>query len=414
MSGIKSPAALPAAQRSVALRSRRPQICMITGAYPPEVSGGGLQAGALVAALEGWASCRVITTTTRRDLPRTSVVGGVPVDRISLDPRRPLDKLRAGLALVKRLTQLRRQIDVLHLHGFSQKNVVVVLLNMWLRKRVVQKLTLLGEDDPASTAGSWRGWVQRWSYRASDRLVAVSPALEASSGIDRRLQRNTRLIPNGVDTGRFRPLAGSAAREQLRRELGLWPSAQIVVSVSLLATRKDPLTLWRAWRAAHAGGFSRLALVCIGSMTVPRYEIDQGLVERMRREVAEAGCQERVRFIEYTADVPRYLQAADLFMFTSRAEGLPNALLEAMATGLPCIATRLPGITDWVIEHERNGLLVEPGDATGFTQAMCRVLTQPSWAQAMGDRAQETMQKRFALPRVAEAYGRLYQELLGT
>jgi glycosyltransferase involved in cell wall biosynthesis len=103
------------------------------------------------------------------------------------------------------------------------------------------------------------------------------------------------------------------------------------------------------------------------------------------------------------------LRAADVFALPSRREGLPVALLEAMACGLPCVASRLPGATDTVITHEQDGLLVPPGDAVALATALCRVLADPGLAAQLGRAARKTVTSRFANADVAEQWLNAYR-----
>jgi glycosyltransferase involved in cell wall biosynthesis len=118
------------------------------------------------------------------------------------------------------------------------------------------------------------------------------------------------------------------------------------------------------------------------------------LSEELEARFSEAGFGDTVRFAGLVSDPERYVRAADILAFPSRKEGLPNALIEAQASGLPAVASRLPGCTTDVVEDGETGLLVEPGEAQKL-------------AAAARGRALE----RFNLDAVADAYRGLYGEL---
>lgn len=386
-------------------------VCLVTGAYYPEVSGGGLQARTLARALQGSVRCTVLTTTTDRTLPRDDRDEDIPVHRVYVRPDRPFSKVAAAARMATQLVRMRRHVDVIHLHGFSQKNWVVMGLAKLLRKPVVQKLTSLGIDDPASLPSTVGGRLQRWCYGQTDRLVAVSPALMHAVLDSPALRGRATLIANGVDVERFHPVDDPSHRAELRQALGLPAEAHITLFVGFCSRDKDPLTLWRAWRSVQWPEGVEPSLLFVGSTQASYHEIDQSLVAQLRREIAEAGREQHVRFIERAEEITRYYQAADAFVMPSRREGLPNALLEAMATALPCIAARLPGITDWVIEDGRTGLLFEPGDVEALTNALQRLVDDPAQAIRLGARADQTIVERFAIARIAAQYRALYQGL---
>jgi glycosyltransferase involved in cell wall biosynthesis len=111
------------------------------------------------------------------------------------------------------------------------------------------------------------------------------------------------------------------------------------------------------------------------------------------------------------SDVTDYLLAADLFVLPSSTEGMSNALLEAMAVGLPIVATRVPGNCE-LIRDEDSGLLVEPKDPQALAQAIIRLLSSPEQAARLGQAARETAASRFAIQRIGQDYLALYAELL--
>ena len=176
---------------------------MVTGAYYPEVSGAGLQCRELVRALRDRVTFTVLTTSTDSSLPAAGEVDGVPIYRVVVDVSRVGSKLAAALRLTSTFIRLRGQFDIVHLHGFSQKSLLLVLLAKLFRKKLVLKLTSVGHDDPLSMRRRRR--MAFWCYSRADLYLGVSPRLQQlyqSSGLPRE---RFWLIPNGVDLERFRP-----------------------------------------------------------------------------------------------------------------------------------------------------------------------------------------------------------------
>jgi glycosyltransferase involved in cell wall biosynthesis len=388
-------------------------VCLVTGAYYPEVSGGGLQARTLALALRSRVRCTVVTTTTDPSLPARDTIEGIPVRRVFLDPASPASKLAAGIRMARHLLALRGEIDLIHLNGFSQKNLLMVTMAKLMRKGLVQKLTSLGADDPGSLGPTWGGRLARWCYARVDRVVGVSPAFLDGERLPEALRRKTVLIPNGVDLDRFRPLADGQERLELRRALDLPPDEPVVVFVGFCSQDKDPWTLWEAWRAVRRRRGGRLRLLFIGATASSYQEVDPQLAARLRRAIEEEGCGGQVRFIERTSEIERYLRASDLFVQTSRREGLPNALLEAMASGLPCAATRLPGLAGWLIEDGANGILFDPGDVEALGEALDRLCHDAPEAQRLGLAARRTIEQRFSIAQAAASYAELYRQVCG-
>lgn len=385
-------------------------VLMVTGAYYPEVSGGGLQCREVVRALQGRAKCTILTTSADFSLPVVGEVDGVPVYRVVVDVGRLGSKLRAAISLASTFIRLRGQFGIVHLHGFSQKSLLLILLARLFRKKLVFKLTSAGHDDPPSIRT--RGRLAFWWYSRADLFVGVSPRLQqlyCSSGLPRE---KFWLIPNGVDLGRFRP-GDQRERQVLRRELGLPEELPLILFVGFFSHEKRPDVLFEAWTRMVSGDLPSTGLVFVGATRSRYYEVDPALAQNIQAEAQRLGVEKQVVFVEVTLEIEKYYRAANVFVLPSSREGLPNALLEGMATGLPCIASRIHGVTDVVIEHGVNGLLVPPGDVGALESALRSLLQDPTFAQELGRRARETVEASYSIARTAGSYLDAYQHLTG-
>jgi glycosyltransferase involved in cell wall biosynthesis len=128
--------------------------------------------------------------------------------------------------------------------------------------------------------------------------------------------------------------------------------------------------------------------------------------------IAELGLRERVILLGHRLDVPALLTRSTAACLCSSAEGLSNALMEAMAARLPVIATRVGGNPELVHEGE-NGRLVPYGDPRALADALTRLLRAPETARAMGQKGRERVERELTLERMADGYGALYRRLLG-
>jgi len=306
------------------------------------------------------------------------------------------------------MLQAGRTYDIIHVHGFSQKNVPVSILARLLGKPIVLTLHTAGQDEPDVVRR--RGALAYWAFRSADLVMCVSPDLTARWRAAQLPAERVRLAPNGVDTTRFRP-ADADERLALRRALG-WPETQpIVLFVGFFSRDKRPDLLFRAWRRLGAGGVQpRLAF--LGAKNTGYYEIDESIARQIQREAADLGRAHDLMTIEPTHDVAQYLRAADVFVLPSVREAHPLALLEAMACGLPCVATRLPGATDALIEDGWNGRLFPADDEAALTEALRQVFADQGAARSMGARARETVIARYDIRRTADDWLSAYQQVL--
>ena len=209
-------------------------------------------------------------------------------------------------------------------------------------------------------------------------------------------------IYNGVDTQRFRP-----ASQRLPIEASPFndPALWLVGTVGRLQAIKDQVLLARAFvraleRAPQAR--ERLRLVIAGEGAL------RGAVEQVLRE---AGVESLAWLAGERNDVPDVLRGLDAFVLPSRAEGISNTILEAMATGLPIVATAVGGNVE-LLEHGVTGSLVPSGDVDALATALLEDLAQPQQARQRGEAARSTVQRRFSLDSMVAAYGDLYERLL--
>jgi glycosyltransferase involved in cell wall biosynthesis len=383
-------------------------VLLVTGAYYPEISAAGVQCRAVAAALGGRVRFSVLTTVVDSSLPATDMVDDVIVHRVRIDVRSRLSKAGAAVRLVVSGLRAVQSCDVVHLHGFSRKNVPMTVLARLLGKRLVLTLHTAGQDEPQVVRR--RGRLAYWAFRSADLVLSVSPYLSARYREADLPGERVRLTPNGVDMNRFRP-ADRDERVALRRALG-WPETEaMVLFVGFFSRDKRPDLLFRAWRRLATNGI-RARLVYVGAKSAGYYEIDSSLARQIRADAAELGHDNPVMFVEPTNEIEHLFRAADLFVLPSAREAHPLALLEAMACGLPSIATRLPGATDILIEDGVNGRLVPVDDEQALANALIRLLTDRPTAWLMGARARETVTARYDVRRTAEQWADAYNTVL--
>lgn len=383
-------------------------VLMVTGAYYPELSGGGLPAREIVRHLSDEGFFAVLTTTADRTLPAHDEREGIPVFRVFVDPARVLSKIIASWRMLQVLLRMRRRCGILHLHGFSQKSIYLIGLGRLLGYRVVMTLVSVGHDDPMSM--SRQGRLAYWSYSKADVFCGVSPRfteLYAAAGLP---HERFRMIPYGVDLQRFRP-ATPAERCALRRELRLPQDATVILFVAFFSREKCPDILFDAWARLAASGEPSSVLVFVGARRSSYYEVDERLAETMERAAAAFGLSSRVHFVDPTPHIEKYHRAADIFVLPSVREGLPGVLLEAMASGAACIATRLTGVTDALIDDETSGLLVPPRDVGALERGLTRLVSSPDTARAMGARARRRIERDYAVTTMAHRYLAVYEHL---
>ena len=275
--------------------------------------------------------------------------------------------------------------DVLVAHGFPEH-----LLGRWAGlwsgvPRLVQV-----EHSTRERYTRWRLAQARWLAGRSAKLVGVS------EGVRRRLVELgmppdlTLAIPNGIALERFAELLPFAAREA-----GLVMSARF-------ARQKDHLTLIRALNLLRQRGLMPvLRLAGVGKA---------GCRRKAEALVAELDLGTQVQFLGHHALMPQLLMGQQIFVLSTRWEGMPLALLEGMAAGCACVASRVPGVEGLLVQ-EQTGLLVPPGDAQALADALERLLRDPDFAALLGSKAREKALAEHGAALMTQRYEALFMAL---
>lgn len=245
-----------------------------------------------------------------------------------------------------------------------------VALGRTLALPVLVKLACAGpHGDFASLAREPEGRRLRGLLGQADRVLCLSNELEREAiaeGLDR--DRFVR-VRNGVDLARFSP---EGKKAELPPELGLVPGAPLVLAVGRLDLQKRLDVLLRAFaRVQERFPAARLALAGEGPLAAELRDLARSL-----------GLESRVAFLGTRTDVPDLLRAASVFVLASESEGLSNALLEALASGVPVVASAIAANRE-VVADGREGLLVPVADADGLARAIERVLGDPALAASL-------------------------------
>lgn len=232
-----------------------------------------------------------------------------------------------------------------------------------------------------------------------DQFVTVSRDLARWLVEDIGLPRSKVLtICNGVDTHRFCP----GGRQVARAALGIGPEAIVIGTVARLDPVKDQAGLLRAF--SRVADDPRALLLLAG---------DGPCRPELETTVSELGLDGRVRLLGERDDVPSVLAAMDVFVLCSIGEGISNTILEAMATGLPVVATRVGGNPELVVDGE-TGFLVEPRSPAALAAPLRRYLEDPGLLAHHGRSARDLAEAEFSLERMVGAYEQLYERLLDT
>jgi len=208
------------------------------------------------------------------------------------------------------------------------------------------------------------------------------------------------LLDNGIDLEAYR-----RRRDRVTARGDWLPVAAgetLIGAMGRLSSEKGFDILIRAVARRIAAG-DRLRLVIAG-------EGDER--EKLIRLIGDLGMQDYIRLTGFCEDVIRFFEAIDLFVLSSRREGLPNVLLEAMAIGVPILSTRVAGVPG-LISQDENGWLVDCGDENRLAELLGRLVSDPQTCHRLGTAGRATVERRFSFEERARKQCDLYKQLLG-
>jgi glycosyltransferase involved in cell wall biosynthesis len=333
-----------------------------------------------------------IVTRAVTGSPRTEPIPGSLVRRTPLAGESPLASVVYVAAALGHLLRRRSRIDLVHAHGALSPATIALGGRLLGLPCLVTVLGAGPHGDLARLARKPLGRIRsrllfRWAWFAALSAELREELLAGGVPGERIL-----VLPNGVDLQQHRP-ASPEERERLRGRLGLPAQGFVGTFVGRLHPVKDVDTLLES-----AARVPELTLLVVGDGP-----------ERARLEALSArlGVAARVRFLGQSSEVAAFLRASDAFLLSTHGEGMSNALLEGMACGLPCLASRSVGGAAELLEPGR-GMLLPDGDAQAWAAAIRRLVDEPALRQSIGTAAAAFVAAELSLEAAADRLAQAY------
>lgn len=315
-------------------------------------------------------------------------------------------KLFRYMTLVKcmyHLLALRNKFDIIHAQTFYWTTTASILIGKLLRKPVIvtghSTLTMLVDEIKSGNHPSFLLTILKYA----DKYVAINDTIpEEATSIAGISPKRVVVIPNGIDTKQYRPAADQSEKDALRLKCNLPQEAPLLIYHGRLEDYKNIQTLLRALDGVRKKGIP-FNLLLLG---------DGPYKDSLEKLVVEYGLEHHVQFLGFKSNVEEYLRAADIYCLPSRIEGLSLALLEAMASGLVCIASAING-NKTVVKDGENGFLFEVDQYRILEEHILTLLStldkQASLSVQMN--ARKTVVDHFSLDTMTQQYLELYSQV---
>jgi glycosyltransferase involved in cell wall biosynthesis len=329
----------------------------------------------------------------------------LPCTVISVNIQRKVS-LWYDLRVLWQLIKLFRENRFDLVHSISPKGGLLATLAAWINGVPVRLHTFQGEVW-ATRHGCWRAILKNL-----DKLVAkLATSLTVVSHSERQFlieqgiisSEKSQVLVNGsicgVDDKRF--FADAALAKEQRAKLGIAEDDLVILFLGRINRDKGVLDLANAFNQI-AQQVSNVVLLLVGP--------DEDNIVREIQQIA-AGFLARIKIVGFTNNPERFMRTANILCLPSYREGFPVSILEAAATGIPSVCSRIYGITD-AIEDGKTGLLVTPCDVEALTDALLKLIEDKKLCQQMGEAARERALKLFPSEKITKAMLGLYNDLL--
>jgi glycosyltransferase involved in cell wall biosynthesis len=378
------------------------KVLMVTERYIPIWGGAENQLRQLIPHLvRHGVEIEVVTRRWHEWMPSKDVVDTVVVRRLGVPGTGALSTIFFIVSLLFHLLFAARKVQVFHSHGAVKIGALCALAARITRKKNVAKIASAGRIP--QLAGSKTGRLVIQLFLQSDGIICMTDEIERelqeiSSSPDKLFR-----VCNAVDCERF-TARSEVCRQEFLRQHGIKDTSILVVFCSRLVYGKGLdilLTSWPEVLKSHP----LTCLIVIGSGNDQQDSIETAMKQKVVAEAIES-----VFFLGGTEEPEKYLGIADIFVFPSRREGFPNALMEALATGLPTIASRIGGVVP-LIEEGKNGLLFESEDSRDLAEKINWLVDNVQLRTILGKQAREAMRSKYSFEEIAGQYAAYYHSI---
>jgi glycosyltransferase involved in cell wall biosynthesis len=377
------------------------KICLVIANFWPGWGGAERQCGLLARTLARLGYEVAILTRGRRGLPREEKIEGVSVRRTAAFGPGTLRSLVWTLTATAWLRRQGRRFQIAQCYQLLSPSHVGILAHRSGGHATIMRPACSGPfGDIAEVRRLPLTNIRKRLLRRADAFVTLTEDIETElvefglGGVP------FHRIPNGVDAALFSPVS-PGEQAALRAALGLPTDRVLCAFVGRLTRQKNPNLLLEAWSRCER---SQAHLVFVG---------DGPLRADLEQRNSRLPSARRASFTGAVQEITSFVRAMDLLVLPSQAEGISNSMLEAMACGLPVVATDVGGARDVLGDDGKAGLVVPVGSSAALAEAITALADSPALRREIGAAARTVIEDRYDMKRVVAQYLSLYADLVG-
>ena len=403
------------------MTTERIKLCLVTNLFYPIPAGGAERFRRYAPGLrERGIDLEVITSLPSgyADLKEHEIVDGIPIIRLPLaDPLKDFPQLMKFA--LKQFQKAQRKPDIVQIFAASPKTTNTMIRICSKRIGIIFVSTMVGEKSRSEGRDKIKEWLyDQISFWGVKHIVASTNVMKESIVSRGIRSKCISVIPNGVDVGRFHPASSLDEKRSLRQKLGILDDDQVIMFAGYIIPRKGVDLLIDAWpEIISKKPKARLILAGSYGETVQSLFPSQKLMKadyfnNITRIIETFPSKDRIVFTGDIANVEEYMRVADLFVLPSRQEGMGNVVLEAMATGLPCLLTPYIGLPS----HEfgkpgREFILLNSYEPKELACRITQLLQDENVATTVGKSAHKWVQENMVIEKILDQYAAVYRNV---
>jgi len=315
--------------------------------------------------------------------------------------------------VVMLIMKIKNRVDITHCFATSDMSFIMVFISKLFNIKTIIEITCMHppgskEKIQNKIINSINNKLDTYYFLKSDKIIVLSP-LQRTEFL--KIHNDTpklTLIPNGINTRKFKPLKLSE-KTKLRNVLNITKNHIVLLFVGAIENRKGISVINRIIKRLNETSINNLTFLFVGEYNshMESSELLANITQQSQNMI-----KINVRFTGHVHNVNEYMMVSDIFLFPSFSEGLPNAVLEAMASGLPVIMNEILGISDSIIRNKIDGFIVSNNDVDTYIKIIIRLIKNSDLRSKVQLAARRKIEKYFTEEIITQKYQLLYQELL--
>jgi len=370
-------------------------VLLVTGGYYPEINGGGLQVRLIKNNLSNKFKAYVISFSNKIESSISDFFYKKSIIRIIIK-KNIFNTLLAVLKIILYFAIYSNKINIIHFRGYSRKVILICILNIILNKKIIYAPTSYLHDDLESLKKKLNPIIFKFFINSVNCYIFMSPILLNSS---KKFIKNvpSHVIQNMVNINQY-----SYVLRKSKETIN-------ILTIGFLSEIKNSYLTYQVFKKLIKDGYN-LSLTYVGKKKFDYY-LSDNTYEKIIKNAKNHNLLNKINFIFETAEPEVYLHRADIFIFPSKTEGLANVILEAMSTGLPTVIHNINNLSEFIVENEKDGLIVRNNNLESYYKCIKKILDSPTVRKNLSINARKKVLKKFAVGVVMPEIENIYDKI---